>query len=603
MSEQLMGWKRTDYCANFTLADIGKPVTLMGWVQTRRDLGALIFIDLRDRSGLMQVVFDASKFQGDFSAVEGLRSEFVIAVQGEIVKRDDATINEKLPTGLIEVKVDALKVLSKAQTPPFEIEDGSKVRDELRLKYRYLDLRRAELQKVLMMRHQIAQVTREYLNKNGFLEIETPMLIKSTPEGARDYLVPSRVHPGSFYALPQSPQIFKQILMVSGYDRYYQITKCFRDEDLRADRQPEFTQIDMELSFVEADDVMNVNEGLIKSIFKSALDKDISTPFKRITYKEAMERYGSDKPDTRFGLELVNVSDLVKDTDFKVFASVVEKGGSVRAINVKGAVDAFARREIDALVDFVKIYGAKGMAWISMKEDGMQSPITKFFSEDQLNALLKKVDAETGDIIFFVGDTEKVVFDSLGNLRLKLAEKLNLIEEGTYDLLWVTEFPMFEYSEEEKRFTAMHHPFTAPLDEDLDLFETAPEKMRAKAYDMVLNGNEIGGGSVRIHSNDVQQKMFKALGFTEESAEERFGYFLEALKYGTPPHGGLAFGLDRIVMLLAGRDSIKDVIAFPKVQNASCLMSEAPAPVESKQLRELALRIAESAKQKEDKEA
>ncbi len=603
MSEQLMGWKRTDYCANFGTQDIGKPVTLMGWVQTRRDLGALIFIDLRDRSGLMQVVFDASKFKGDFSAVEGIRSEFVIAVQGEIVKRAEETINEKLPTGLIEVKVEALKVLSKAQTPPFEIEDGSKVRDELRLKYRYLDLRRPELQKVLMMRHAISQVTREYLNKNGFLEIETPMLIKSTPEGARDYLVPSRVHPGSFYALPQSPQIYKQILMVSGYDKYYQITKCFRDEDLRADRQPEFTQIDMELSFVEADDVMNVNEGLIQSIFKSALDVNIKTPFKRITYKEAMERYGSDKPDTRFGLELVDVSGLVKNTDFKVFASVVEKGGSVRAINVKGAVETFARREIDALVDFVKIYGAKGMAWISMKEEGMQSPITKFFTEDQLSALLKAVDAETGDIIFFVGDTDKVVFDSLGNLRLKLAEKLGLIEAGTYDLLWVTEFPMFEYSEEEKRLTAMHHPFTAPMDEDLELFESAPEKMRAKAYDMVLNGNEIGGGSIRIHSNEVQQKMFKALGFSEESAAERFGYFLEALRYGTPPHGGLAFGLDRIVMLLAGRDSIKDVIAFPKVQNASCLMSEAPAPVESKQLRELALRIAESAKQKEDKES
>ncbi len=596
MSEQLMGWKRTDYCASFSVADIGKSVTLMGWVQTRRDLGALIFVDLRDRSGLMQVVFDASKFKGDFSAVESIRSEFVIAVKGEIVKRAEETINEKMQTGWIEVKVDELKVLSKAQTPPFEIEDGSKVRDEVRLKYRYLDLRRPELQKVLMMRHQIAQVTREYLNKNGFLEIETPMLIKSTPEGARDYLVPSRVHPGSFYALPQSPQIFKQILMVAGYDKYYQITKCFRDEDLRADRQPEFTQIDMELSFVEPDDVMNVNEGLIKTIFKSALDVDIKTPLKRITYKEAMERYGSDKPDTRFGLELVNVSDLVKDTEFKVFASIVEKGGSVRAINVKGAVEAFARREIDALVDFVKIYGAKGMAWISMKEDGIQSPITKFFTDDQLNALLKRVDAETGDIIFFVGDTEKVVFDSLGNLRLKLAEKLELIEPKTYDLLWVTEFPMFEYSEEEKRYTAMHHPFTAPMDEDLELFETAPEKMRAKAYDMVLNGNEIGGGSIRIHSNEVQQMMFKALGYNETYATERFGYLLEALKYGTPPHGGLAFGLDRIVMLLAGRDSIKDTIAFPKVQNASCLMSEAPAPVEPKQLKELYLRIAESAK-------
>jgi len=596
MSEQLGAWKRTDYCANFTTEDIGKSVTLMGWVQKRRDLGALIFVDLRDRSGLMQVVFDESIFMGEFKKAESLRSEFVIAVKGDIVKRDEETINEKLPTGLIEVKVEELKVLSKSKTPPFEIEDDTKVRDEVKLKYRYLDLRRSELQNVLMLRHKIANTTRNYFNENGFLEIETPMLIKSTPEGARDYLVPSRVHPGSFYALPQSPQIFKQILMVAGYDRYYQIVKCFRDEDLRADRQPEFTQIDVELSFVDIDDVIEVNEGLIKTIFKECMDKEISPPFKRITYKEAMERYGSDKPDTRFGLELVDVSDIVKDTEFKVFSSVVKNGGSVRAINVKGAVDKFARREIDALVDFVKIYGAKGMAWISMKEEGMQSPITKFFKEEEIEKLLETVGAETGDIIFFVGDTDKVVFDSLGNLRLKLAEKLELIEEDSYDLLWVTEFPVFEYNEEEKRYTAMHHPFTAPMDEDLHMFEKEPEKMRAKAYDLVLNGNEIGGGSIRIHSSEVQEKMFKALGFSEEEAWNRFGYMLEAFKYGTPPHGGIAYGLDRIVMLLAKRDSIKDVIAFPKVQNASCLMSEAPAPVDKKQLRELALRI------KEDKE-
>ena len=593
MSEQLMDWKRTDYCANFKKEDIGKNVTLMGWVQKRRDLGALIFVDLRDRTGLMQIVFDESLFSGDFKKAESLRSEFVIAIKGEIVKRDDETINEKLPTGLIEVKVSELKILSKSKTPPFEIEDDTKVRDEVKLKYRYLDLRRSELQKVLMLRHKVANTARNYLNDGGFLEIETPMLIKSTPEGARDYLVPSRVHPGSFYALPQSPQIFKQILMVAGYDKYFQIVKCFRDEDLRADRKPEFTQIDIELSFVDIDDVLSVNEGLIKSIFKECLGKDIKGNFKRITYKEAMDRYGSDKPDTRFGLELKDVSDIVKDTDFKVFASVVKNGGSVRAINVKGAVDKFARREIDGLVDFVKIYGAKGMAWISMKEDGMQSPITKFFKEDEIEKLLKKVDAKTGDIIFFVGDTDKVVFDSLGNLRLKLAEKLELIKQDTYDLLWVTEFPVFEYSEEEKRYTAMHHPFTAPMDEDLHMFETTPEKMRAKAYDLVLNGNEIGGGSIRIHSSEIQEKMFKALGFSKEAAWERFGYMLEAFKYGTPPHGGIAYGLDRIVMLLANRDSIKDVIAFPKVQNASCLMSEAPAKVDKKQLRELSIKVVE----------
>ena len=594
MSEQLKGWKRTDYCANFNVEDIGKDVTLMGWVQKRRDLGALIFVDLRDRSGLMQIVFDASVFSGDFSKAESLRSEFVVAVKGKIVKRDDETINEKLPTGYIEVKVEELKILSKAKTPPFEIEDAAKVRDEVRLKYRYLDLRRAELQQMMMLRHKIANTARNYFNDNGFLEIETPMLIKSTPEGARDYLVPSRVHPGAFYALPQSPQIYKQILMVSGYDRYYQIVKCFRDEDLRADRQPEFTQIDLEMSFVDIDDVITVNEGMVKRVFKECVGIDIATPFKRMTYREAMDRFGSDKPDTRFGLELINVSDEVKDTEFKVFASVVKNGGSVRAINVKGAVDTFARREIDALVDFVKIYGAKGMAWISMKEEGMQSPITKFFKEDELNTLIQKVGAETGDIIFFVGDTDKVVFDSLGNLRLKLAEKLGLIKEDSYDLLWITEFPVFEYDAEEKRYSAMHHPFTAPMDEDLDMLEGDISKMRAKAYDLVLNGNEIAGGSIRIHSADIQKKMFTALGFSDEEAQERFGFMLEAFQYGTPPHGGMAYGLDRLTMLLGKRDSIKDVIAFPKVQNASCLMSEAPAAVDKKQLRELALQIKEN---------
>ena len=468
MSEFLQGWKRTAYCTAFTTDDVGRDVTLMGWVQTRRDLGALIFVDLRDRTGIMQVVFDESLMESDFSMAESLRSEFVIAVKGPIVRRDEETINEKLPTGLIEVKVREMKILSKAQTPPFEIADDTGVREELRLKYRYLDLRRPAMQHNMMVRSRIAAAARDYLTKNGFLDIETPMLTKSTPEGARDYLVPSRLHEGCFYALPQSPQTLKQILMISGFDRYFQIVKCFRDEDLRADRQPEFTQIDIEMSFVDVDDIIEANEGLIAYIFKETMGVDIALPLKRLPYKEAMDRYGSDKPDTRFGLELVDVSDIVADTDFKVFSSVVKNGGSVRAINARGCVEKFARREIDALVDFVKIYGAKGMAWISMKADGMQSPITKFFKEDELKALLERTDAQTGDIIFFVGDKDKVVYDALGNLRLKLAEKLGLIDESVFDLLWVVDFPVFEYSEEEKRYTAMHHPFTSPKDEDVD---------------------------------------------------------------------------------------------------------------------------------------
>ena len=535
MSEFLQGWKRTDYCTHFSVDDVGRDVTLMGWVQTRRDLGALIFVDLRDRTGIMQVVFDESLMENDFGAAESLRSEFVIAVQGRIVKRDEETINEKIPTGLIEVKVRTLKILSKAQTPPFEIEDGSGVREELRLKYRYLDLRRPEMQRNLMLRSQISAAARDYLTTNGFLDIETPMLTKSTPEGARDYLVPSRVHEGTFYALPQSPQTLKQILMISGFDKYFQIVKCFRDEDLRADRQPEFTQIDIEMSFVDVDDIIEANEGLIAHIFKETMNIDIPLPLKRLPYKEAMDRYGSDKPDTRFDFELVDVSDIVAETGFQVFSSVVKKGGSVRAINAKGCVDKFARREIDALVDFVKIYGAKGMAWISMKEDGIQSPITKFFTEDELSALLERTDAKTGDIVFFVGDKDKVVYDALGNLRLKLAEKLELIDESQFDLLWVVDFPVFEYSEEEKRYTAKHHPFTSPKDEDVDKLISDPENAYAKAYDIVLNGNEIGGGSIRIHSTDVQEKMLEALGFTKEDAWESFGFLLEALKYGTPP--------------------------------------------------------------------
>ncbi len=593
MSEFLQGWKRTDYCTKFSVDDVGKDVTLMGWVQTRRDFGALIFVDLRDRTGLMQVVFDESVLEGDFSRVSSLRSEFVIAVKGTIVRRDEETINEKLPTGLIEVKARELKILSRAQTPPFEIEDDTAVREELRLKYRFLDLRRATMQKNMLIRSQISAAAREYLISNGFLDIETPMLTKSTPEGARDYLVPSRIHQGSFYALPQSPQTLKQILMISGFDRYFQIVKCFRDEDLRADRQPEFTQIDLEMSFVDVDDVITMNEGLIAHVFKQTMGIDIKLPLKRLPYKEAMDRYGSDKPDTRFDLELINVSDIVANSGFQVFSSVVKNGGSVRAINAKGCVDKFARREIDALVDFVKIYGAKGMAWISMKEDGMQSPITKFFTEEEMDALLKRLGAETGDIIFFVGDKDKVVYDSLGNLRLKLAEKLELIDESVFDLLWVVDFPLFEYSEEDKRYMAMHHPFTSPKDEDVDRLESDPGSVYAKAYDIVLNGNEIGGGSIRIHTTELQERMLKALGHSKEDAWENFGFLLEALKFGAPPHGGLAFGLDRLAMLLLGCTSIRDVIAFPKVQNASCLMTNAPARVEAKQLRELGIKVTE----------
>lgn len=593
MSEFLQGWKRTDYCTKFSVDDVGKDVTLMGWVQTRRDFGALIFVDLRDRTGLMQVVFDESVLEGDFSRVSSLRSEFVIAVKGTIVRRDEETINEKLPTGLIEVKARELKILSRAQTPPFEIEDDTAVREELRLKYRFLDLRRATMQKNMLIRSQISAAAREYLISNGFLDIETPMLTKSTPEGARDYLVPSRIHQGSFYALPQSPQTLKQILMISGFDRYFQIVKCFRDEDLRADRQPEFTQIDLEMSFVDVDDVITMNEGLIAHVFKQTMGIDIKLPLKRLPYKEAMDRYGSDKPDTRFDLELINVSDIVANSGFQVFSSVVKNGGSVRAINAKGCVDKFARREIDALVDFVKIYGAKGMAWISMKEDGMQSPITKFFTEEEMDVLLKRLGAETGDIIFFVGDKDKVVYDSLGNLRLKLAEKLELIDESVFDLLWVVDFPLFEYSEEDKRYMAMHHPFTSPKDEDVDRLESDPGSVYAKAYDIVLNGNEIGGGSIRIHTTELQERMLKALGHSKEDAWENFGFLLEALKFGAPPHGGLAFGLDRLAMLLLGCTSIRDVIAFPKVQNASCLMTNAPARVEAKQLRELGIKVTE----------
>ncbi len=589
MAEKLGNWKRTGMCQEFSEKDIGKSVTLMGWVNSRRNLGGLIFVWLRDRSGVIQLVFDEAEKKSYFADAQSLRSEYVIAVKGQIAARAPENYNDDLATGRIEVRVEELKILSEAQTPPFEIEENSKVKEELRLKYRYLDLRRPDMQRNLMLRSQIAMSTRQYLFEQGFLEIETPILQKSTPEGARDYLVPSRVHPGKFYALPQSPQIFKQLLMVSGMDKYYQIAKCFRDEDLRADRQPEFTQVDMELSFVTEEDVIAVNEGLFQRIFKDTLGVEIPLPLPRLTWQQAMDRYGSDKPDTRFGMELFDISDIAGKCGFQVFAQAVANGGSVRGIKAEHA--GLSRKEIDALGEFVKTYGAKGLAWINFKEEGISSPIAKFLSEQELEAIAQRAEAKTGDILFFVADSDKAVYASLGALRLELGKRLDLIPENQWNLLWVTEFPQFEYSEEEGRLVAMHHPFTSPMDEDLDLLETEPEKVRAKAYDIVLNGVELGGGSIRIHDSALQERMFRALGFTKQQAWERFGFMMRAFQYGTPPHGGLAYGLDRLAMLLAGRQSLRDVIAFPKVQNASDLMSEAPDVVDQAQLNELGIGI------------
>lgn len=589
MAEKLGNWKRTGMCQEFSEKDIGKSVTLMGWVNSRRNLGGLIFVWLRDRSGVIQLVFDEAEKKSYFADAQSLRSEYVIAVKGQIAARAPENYNDDLATGRIEVRVEELKILSEAQTPPFEIEENSKVKEELRLKYRYLDLRRPDMQRNLMLRSQIAMSTRQYLFEQGFLEIETPILQKSTPEGARDYLVPSRVHPGKFYALPQSPQIFKQLLMVSGMDKYYQIAKCFRDEDLRADRQPEFTQVDMELSFVTEEDIIAVNEGLFQRIFKDTLGVEIPLPLPRLTWQQAMDRYGSDKPDTRFGMELFDISDIAGKCGFQVFAQAVANGGSVRGIKAEHA--GLSRKEIDALGEFVKTYGAKGLAWINFKEEGISSPIAKFLSEQELEAIAQRAEAKTGDILFFVADSDKAVYASLGALRLELGKRLGLIPENQWNLLWVTEFPQFEYSEEEGRLVAMHHPFTSPMDEDLDLLETEPEKVRAKAYDIVLNGVELGGGSIRIHDSALQERMFRALGFTKQQAWERFGFMMRAFQYGTPPHGGLAYGLDRLAMLLAGRQSLRDVIAFPKVQNASDLMSEAPDVVDQAQLNELGIGI------------
>ncbi len=591
MAESMKGLKRSHRCTEVSAEQVGEVVTVMGWVQKSRNKGGIIFVDLRDRSGLLQLIFEESDCGKDnFEKAEKLRSEFVIAVVGKVCKRAGA-VNENLKTGDIEIRATEVRILSEAETPPFPIEEDSKTKEELRLKYRYLDLRRPDLQRNLMMRSQVATLTRQFLSEEGFLEIETPMLTKSTPEGARDYLVPSRVHPGNFYALPQSPQIFKQLLMCSGYDRYFQIVKCFRDEDLRADRQPEFTQIDMELSFVDVDDVINVNERLLQRVFKEVLDVEVTLPIERMTWQEAMDRFGSDKPDLRFGMELKDVSQVVKGCEFAVFSGALENGGSVRGINAKGQ-GSMPRKKIDALVDFAKDYGAKGLAYVAIGEDGtVKSSFSKFMKDEEMSALVQAMDGQNGDLLLFAADKNSVVYDVLGALRVEIADQLGLRKKDEFRFLWVTEFPLLEWSEEQKRFTAMHHPFTMPMEEDLALLDTDPGKVRAKAYDIVLNGTELGGGSVRIFQNDVQEKMFHVLGFTSEEAYERFGFLLNAFKYGVPPHAGLAFGLDRLIMLMAEEDSIRDVIAFPKVKDASCLMTEAPNVVDQKQLSELYLNI------------
>ena len=591
MAESMKGLHRTHRCTEVTTAQIGETVTVMGWVQKSRNKGGIIFVDLRDRSGILQIIFEESDIgtQG-FEKAYKLRSEFVIAVVGRVEARSGA-VNDNLATGKIEIRAKEMRILSEAQTPPFPIEENSKTKEELRLKYRYLDLRRPDLQRNLMLRSRVATITRQFLSDEGFLEIETPMLCKSTPEGARDYLVPSRVHPGNFYALPQSPQIFKQLLMCSGYDRYFQLARCFRDEDLRADRQPEFTQIDMELSFVDVDDVIEVNERLLQKLFSEVLGISLSLPIPRLTWQEAMDRFGSDKPDTRFGMELKDVSEVVKNCGFSVFTSAIAAGGSVRGINASGQ-GQMPRKKIDALVDYAKEFGAKGLAYLAIAQDGsVKSSFTKFLSEGEVQALISAMEAKPGDLLFFAADKNKVVYDVLGNLRLEIARNLDLLNKDKYNFLWVTQFPLFEYSEEEGRFVAMHHPFTMPMEEDLDMLTSQPEKVRAKAYDIVLNGTEIGGGSVRIFQSDVQEQMFKVLGFTLEDAYERFGFLLNAFKYGVPPHAGLAYGLDRLVMLMAGEDSIRDVIAFPKVKDASCLMTEAPNVVDEGQLKELSIAL------------
>ncbi|MDO4270519.1 MAG: aspartate--tRNA ligase [Eubacteriales bacterium] len=589
----IAGMKRTAMCGELRLSDAGQTVTVNGWVDRVRDNGGVLFLLVRDRAGVIQCTFDKSVNADLFNIAFACRTEFVVAVKGKLVARDEAAVNRKMPTGEVELIAEEIRILSKAETTPFEIDDAKEVGDQVRLKYRYLDLRRPSMQKNLMLRHRVTQVARNYFDENGFLEIETPMLTKSTPEGARDYLVPSRVHPGKFYALPQSPQQYKQLLMLSGVDRYMQITRCFRDEDLRADRQPEFTQIDLEMSFVEQDDVIAVNEGFLKRVFKEVLDVDIQLPLPRLTWREAMDRFGSDKPDTRFGFEIKDISDIAAKCGFGVFSGAVEAGGTVRLININGYADKFPRKEIDKLADFVKTYRAKGLAWMKLAADGsMTSSFAKFLTEDEVAAIKERADMHENDVLFVVADpSEETALVSLGALRCELAKRLGLAKKDEYKLLWVTEFPQFEYSEEEDRLVAKHHPFTAPMDEDIALLETDPKAVRAKAYDIILNGCELGGGSIRIHDSELQTRMFRALGFTEEKAKEQFGHLITAFSYGAPPHGGLAYGLDRLCMLLAGLDSIRDVIAFPKVQNASDLMMSCPDTVDGKQLDELSIAV------------
>ena len=591
MAESMQGLKRSHRCTEVSSANIGEKVTVMGWVQKSRNKGGIIFVDLRDRSGILQVIFEESQCGTEcFEKAGKLRSEFVAAIEGTVCKRAGA-VNENLATGDIEVVASSLRILSEAETPPFPIEENSKTKEEIRLKYRYLDLRRPDLQRNLIMKSKVATIARQFMADEGFLEIETPMLTKSTPEGARDYLVPSRVHPGTFYALPQSPQLFKQLLMCSGYDRYFQIARCFRDEDLRADRQPEFTQMDMELSFVDVDDVIDVNERLLAKLFKDILGLDIQLPIQRMTWQEAMDRFGSDKPDLRFGLELKDVSDVVKDCEFGVFTGALANGGTVRGINAEGQ-GSMPRKKIDALIEYAKTYGAKGLAYIVINEDGSyKSSFAKFMTEEQMNALVAAMNGKPGDLLLFAADKTKGVWTVLGALRCHLAELMGLVDKNVYRFVWITEFPLLEWSDEENRFTAMHHPFTMPMEEDLQYIDSDPGRVRAKAYDIVLNGNEIGGGSVRIHQDDIQEKMFECLGFTKAEAHERFGFLLDAFKYGVPPHAGLAYGLDRLVMLMAKQDSIRDVIAFPKVKDASCLMTNAPDYVDDKQLAELGIEV------------
>ena len=591
MAESMQGLHRSHRCTEVNNTMVGNTVTVMGWVQKSRNKGGIIFVDLRDRSGILQVIFEEANCGAEsFAKAEKLRSEFVVAITGEVAKRGGA-VNENLATGDIEVIAKDIRILAEADTPPFPIEENSKTKEDLRLKYRYLDLRRPDLQKNIMMRSKVTTLVRSFMADEGFIEIETPTLCKSTPEGARDYLVPSRIHPGEFYALPQSPQIYKQLLMCSGYDRYFQIARCYRDEDLRADRQPEFTQIDMELSFVDVDDVIDVNERLLAKLFKEVIGVDVQLPIQRMTYKEAMERFGSDKPDLRFGMELCDVTDVVKDCEFVVFKNAIEAGGSVRGINAEGQ-GAMPRKKIDALVDFAKGYGAKGLAYIAIHEDGtMKSSFAKFMKDEEMQALVEKMNGKPGDLLLFAADKSKLVYDVLGALRLEIADQLGLLKKDEYRFVWITEFPLLEWSEELGRYHALHHPFTMPMEEDLQYIESDPGRVRAKAYDIVLNGTEIGGGSVRIHQDDIQEMMFKALGFTMERAYDQFGFLLNAFKYGVPPHAGLAYGLDRLVMLMAQEDSIRDVIAFPKVKDASCLMSEAPNTVDAKQLEELGISI------------